>query len=55
MLYGVSPFKEVYNQLKPVMSFFGPVVLIKKIKKGSSIGYNQVYTATKNLKTVLSE
>jgi len=52
-LYGISPFKKIENHLKPVMSFFAPVVLIKTIRKGMFIGYSQAYEAKKDMRIAI--
>ena len=48
IIYGISPIKNNKN-LKPVMELKAPVVLIKNIFKGESIGYDSAYTASKNM------
>ncbi len=47
-LYGVSPLGMPHNNLKPVMKMKAPVVLVKKIKAGDSVGYSRLYTAEKD-------
>jgi len=47
-LYGVSPMGIPHNKLKPVMKMKAPVILVKKIKAGDSVGYNGIYIAEKN-------
>lgn len=42
-LYGVLPYDDPKSKLKPVMEFKAPVTLIRKMSKGSSIGYNRKY------------
>ena len=49
-IYGVSPLGECHAGLIPVMQMKAPVSLIKKIKKGSFIGYGRQYAAKKNEK-----
>ena len=48
-LYGVSPLFEINDNLKPVMELKAPIVLIKNIHKGESVGYGCTYTAKKNM------
>jgi alanine racemase len=48
MLYGVSPFSSINKQLKPVMQLSAPVLAIKIVKTGDSVGYNENWTADKN-------
>jgi|GEM_PF-2043857 len=45
-LYGVSPNNKSNSNLKPVMKFKVPLIKIKLIKKGNSIGYNRYYKTT---------
>ena len=47
-LYGVSPLGKPHNTLKPVMKMKAPVVLVKKMKAGDSVGYSRLYTAEKD-------
>ncbi|MBT3250975.1 MAG: alanine racemase [Candidatus Marinimicrobia bacterium] len=42
-LYGALPYADAKSNLKPVMAFKAPVTLIRKMSKGSSIGYNRKY------------
>jgi alanine racemase len=48
MLYGVSPFSSINEQLKPVMQLSAPVLGVKVVKKGGSVGYSENWTAEKN-------
>ncbi len=45
-LYGVSPNNKSNSNLKSVMKFNVPLIKIKLIKKGNSIGYNRYYKTT---------
>ena len=47
-LYGVTPFGNPNDKLIPVMRMKGPVVLIKEIISGESVGYNRQYITEKN-------
>ena len=47
-LYGISPMGMPNNNLKSVMKMKAPVVLVKNINKGDSVGYNRLYLAEKN-------
>lgn len=47
MLYGVSPFNDDYFTLKPVMQLSAPIVSIKTLQAGESIGYGATVTADK--------
>ncbi len=51
-LYGVNNVSEPHP-LKPVMRLQAPVCLIKKVSKGSSIGYNGSFIAKKNMKVAI--
>ena len=52
MLYGISPFginnKSIDIDLKPVMKLMAPIICVKKIKKGHSVGYGQTWVSDKN-------
>ncbi|TEU19319.1 MAG: alanine racemase, partial [Gammaproteobacteria bacterium] len=48
MLYGASPFNTPNNQLKPVMKLSAPIVSIKTLKAGESVGYGATWTADKD-------
>ena len=49
ILYGVSPSEEslMDEKLSPVMSFCGPIVNIRRVKKGAKISYGGEYSTTK--------
>ena len=51
-LYGVNNVSESHP-LKPVMRLQAPVCLIKKVGKGSSVGYNGTFIAKKNMKVAI--
>jgi len=48
-LYGVNT-SPIDHKLKPVMKLKAPIVLLKNINKGSSIGYNRKFIAKKNMR-----
>ena len=48
-MYGVSPLGSPDIKLKPVMKFIAPIILIKEVKKGESIGYGATYIASNNI------
>ncbi|WP_238924437.1 alanine racemase [Candidatus Vesicomyidisocius sp. SY067_SCS001] len=48
MLYGVSPFEIINNNLKPVMQLSAPIMSIKTIKTGDSVGYGATWIAKKS-------
>ncbi|MBW5290404.1 MAG: Alanine racemase, biosynthetic [Candidatus Ruthia sp. Asou_11_S2] len=47
MLYGVSPFDTINHNLKPVMQLSAPIMSIKTIKAGDSVGYGATWIADK--------
>ena len=47
-LYGVSSLGKFHKQLSPVMRMKAPVVMVKHIKAGESVGYNRHFTAEKD-------
>lgn len=49
MLYGASPFNTPNNQLKPVMKLSAPIVSIKTLKAGESVGYGATWAADKDI------
>ena len=52
-LYGVNPLGSINYSLKPVMRFLAPIVAIKSIVEGDSIGYNRKFIAQKNMKIAI--
>ena len=48
-VYGISPLGYPHNQLKPVMTLTAPIVLNKKIKKGTMVGYGCAFKAKKDM------
>ncbi len=48
MLYGASPFNTANNQLKPVMRLSAPILSIKKLQAGESVGYGATWTTEKD-------
>ena len=49
-IYGICPKGMESINLKPVMKFSAPVVLIKNVKKEEKIGYGCTYICKKNMK-----
>ena len=47
MLYGISPFGTDESNLKPVMELSAPILSIKTIQTGESVGYGATWTADK--------
>ena len=52
-LYGISPLGKLHHSLNPVMKMKAPVVLVKKMNAGDSVGYSRLYTAEKDEKIAL--
>lgn len=50
ILYGLSPSGEVphVDGIRPAMSFYSVVSMVKKIKAGSHVSYGRTYTADKD-------
>ncbi len=50
MLYGASPFDDLdpIPSLQPAMSFGAPVISVRAIKQGESVGYGGIWTADKD-------
>ncbi len=49
MLYGASPFGTKHKLLKSVMQLVAPILAIRTVKSGDSIGYGQAFVADKDL------
>jgi alanine racemase len=50
MLYGISPFLDKYGSeigLKPVMSLFAPILAVKEVAAGESVGYSGAWVSKK--------
>lgn len=47
VLYGVSAFGRTDDTLKPVMQLSAPIISIKTVKIGESVGYGGAWTANK--------
>ena len=52
-IYGISPLLKSDKNLKPVMEFSAPVILLKDINKGDKIGYGCTFNANKNMKVAI--
>ena len=50
MLYGISPFAELANDLKPVLTWKTRIGLIREMPKGSSISYGRTFIAPKDMR-----
>jgi len=50
MLYGASPFDDLnpVASLHPAMSFGAPVIAVRTIRQGESVGYGGIWTADKD-------
>jgi alanine racemase len=55
MLYGASPMDdlEVREDLHPAMTFRAPVIAVKKIKQGESVGYGGTWTAARDTRVAV--
>lgn len=53
MLYGVSPFAVADKRLRPVMELSAPIISIKTVKTGDSIGYGATWQAAANTKIAI--
>ena len=49
MLYGASPFNTPDNQLKPAMKLSAPILSIKTLQAGESVGYGATWVADKEI------
>ena len=49
-IYGISPLGYPHKKLKPVMKLEAPIVLNKKITKGTMIGYGCNYQAERDMR-----
>ncbi len=47
MLYGISPFAKEFSYLKAAMKLSAPIMSIKTINSGESVGYGATWTADK--------
>ena len=47
MLYGASPFTKDKHNLQPVMQLSAPVISVKNLQAGESVGYGSTWTADK--------
>lgn len=45
MLYGASPFSKDNDNLQPVMQLSAPIISVKPIQAGQSVGYGLTWTA----------
>jgi alanine racemase len=51
MLYGADPLAKpnsISSQLKPVMKLTAPVIAVRQISSGESVGYNGIWTAERD-------
>ncbi len=55
MLYGVSPYSDFKSieELLPCMTFSAPIIAVKDIKRGQSVGYGGIFTASENTKIAI--
>ena len=48
-LFGISPFGAPLPELKPVMTLTAPVIAVKQVKAGKTVGYGGRYRARKDV------
>jgi alanine racemase len=48
MLYGANPLMTVESKLQSVMQLTSKIIAIRNIKKGESIGYGSIFTASRD-------
>ncbi len=53
MLYGISPFSTPDTELKPVMTLSAPIMSIKTVNAGESVGYSATWIAKKSTKIAI--
>ena len=53
MLYGASPFSSINEQLMPAMKLSAPILSLKTIKAGESVGYGATWTAEKDSRVAI--
>ena len=49
VLYGVSPFREALQELRPVMTLAAPVIAVKQVAAGETVGYGGRYRARRDV------
>lgn len=42
-LYGANPTLELPNQMHPVLELYAPILQVRDVKAGDTVGYNQTY------------
>lgn len=50
ILYGISPCNNMNFEIKPVLSLYSKVILIKYLSKGEKVGYGISYAAKKRVR-----
>lgn len=55
MLYGASPFDDLepINELHPAMTFSGPIISVRTVSQGESIGYGGLWTAAEDTRVAV--
>ncbi len=58
VLYGISPFQADKahpdtSELKPAMSLYAPIISIKQMRQGESIGYGSQYTCPHDMRVAV--
>ena len=49
LLFGVSPFGEAMPELKPAMTLTAPVIAVKQVEAGETVGYGGRYRARRDV------
>ena len=55
MLFGVSPFSDLksIDDLQPCMTFSAPIIAVKEIRRGQSVGYGGIFTAAEDTRIAI--
>ena len=55
MLYGATPFADLepMSSLQPVMTLSAPVIAINRIRRGDTVGYGSIWTATSDCRVAV--
>jgi len=54
-IYGISPYEKINKNLKPIMKFVAPIVLVKNLKKFDKVGYGCTYVAKRKMKIAIAQ
>ena len=55
MLYGATPFDDLLpgHDLYPAMTFSAPVIAVRTVRRGQSVGYGGIYTAAGDIRVAV--